>query len=438
MSDYMFMLDSHLNSEQSKVLALVRDQATNAALNLFLTGGAMRDMLGGFAIRDIDFTLEGNAIKFAKTVAAAASDIKIVAVDETKKSVELLFPGKVTVEIAMARQERYVRPGAKPVIQHATIHEDLRGRDFTINSIGLSLSRASYGLLLDPTNGLADIERRELRAVTNYALYDDPSRLLRLLRFKARLGYQIEERTEAQYRNVREAQLETKIPAAAFERELHQIALETSALEILQLLDQEKLLTLFSPALTGAKLNAAGFQKLQKARQLVPFGEDLQVDDFTLFLSVLVEKLNPKERGQLLAATGLEKRVLEKCSKMEASAKKLEKALTSAKLQRPSALHATLVKAPGEEILFLLMRSNQRIVVDRLRNYLQKYLPAAHEITGAVVQEHGGIPGTPKYEKLRAELIAARLDSRPRKPAPPEPAAPPLTAPPRRQSTWGR
>src|SRR6476661_234857 len=140
MSDYMFMLDSHLNSEQSKVVALVRDQATSAALNLFLTGGAMRDMLGGFAIRDLDFTLEGNAIRFAKSVAAEAG-AKILYVDETKKSVELLFPGNVTVEIAMARQERYGRPGAKPVIQHATIHEDLRGRDFTINSIGLSLSR---------------------------------------------------------------------------------------------------------------------------------------------------------------------------------------------------------------------------------------------------------------------------------------------------------
>jgi tRNA nucleotidyltransferase/poly(A) polymerase len=438
MSDYMFMLDSHLNSEQSKVLALVRDQAATAALNLFLTGGAMRDMLGGFPIRDLDFTLEGNAIKFAKSL-ATVSNAKIVSIDETRKSVELLFPENVTVEIAMARQERYARPGAKPVIQSATIHEDLRGRDFTINSIGLSLSKASYGLLLDPSNGLADIERRELRAATNYALYDDPSRLLRLLRLKARLGYQIEERTEAQYRNVREAQLETKIPPAALERELRQIATDPAALEILQLLDQEKLLTLFAPSLTGAKVNAAGFQKLNKARQLMPFGGDLKVDDFTLFLNVLVEKLTPKERGQLLAATGLEKRVLEKASKMEASAKKLERTLTSARLQKPSALYLALANTPGEEILFLLMRSNQRIVVDRLRNYLQKYLPAAQEITPAVVEEHGGVPGTPKYAKLRNELIITRLDSRPRKAAPVEPEpAPPITAPARRQSTWGR
>jgi tRNA nucleotidyltransferase (CCA-adding enzyme) len=69
MSDYMFMLDSHLSSEQSSVLALVRDAAAQANLNLFLTGGAMRDMLGGFSIRDLDFTIEGNALKFAKSFA---------------------------------------------------------------------------------------------------------------------------------------------------------------------------------------------------------------------------------------------------------------------------------------------------------------------------------------------------------------------------------
>ncbi len=61
MSDYMFMLDSHLNGEQSKVLAEVRDAAEQANLNLFLTGGAMRDMMGGFPIRDLDFTVEGGS-----------------------------------------------------------------------------------------------------------------------------------------------------------------------------------------------------------------------------------------------------------------------------------------------------------------------------------------------------------------------------------------
>jgi tRNA nucleotidyltransferase/poly(A) polymerase len=439
MSDYMFMLDSHLNSDQSRVLARIRDAATQAGLNLFLTGGAMRDMLGGFPIRDLDFTLEGNAIKLARAV-AAESRAEILSVDEHRKSVELRFPSDVTVEIAMARQEKYGKPGTKPTVQPATIHEDLRCRDFTINSIGLSLSKASYGLLLDPSNGLADLERKELHAVTNYALYDDPSRLLRLIRLKTRLGYQISERTQSQYRNVREAQLESKIPASALGRELRQLASEPAALEILQALDQEKLLTLFSPALGGNKLNVAGFQKLHKAKQLLPFGAGLHIEHFPLFLSLLLEKLTPKERTQFLAATGLEKSSLDAALKLESETKKLERVLAGAKLQKPSALFTALSKIPGEQILFILMRSNQRIVVDRLRNYLQKYLPAALEITEAVVEEHGGTPGTPKFSKLRNELIATRLDSRPRKAPPVEvaPAPPPVVTPPKRQSTWGR
>ena len=439
MSDYMFMLDSHLSSEQSRVLSLVRDTAARANMNLFLTGGAMRDMLGGFAIRDLDFTVEGNALKLAKSI-AEETGAKILSIDEIKKSVELEFPGGVTAEISMARQEKYPKSGGKPQVHPATIHEDLRGRDFTINSIGLSLSKASYGLLLDPTNGLADLERKELQTVSNYTLYDDPSRILRLIRFRVRLSLQLSERTMSQYQNVREAQLETKIPVATLERELHQIAQEPLALEILQALEQEKLLTLFSPALAGPKLNVAGFQKLQKARQIMPFDANIHVDHYALFLNLLFEKLTPKERSQFIKSSGLSKRTVDAAAKLEADAKKLERQLTSAKLQKPSALYAVLSKAPGEQILFLLMRSNQRLVVDRLKNYLQKYLPAAQEITDIVVVEHGGKQGTPKFAKLREELIAARLDSRPKKVVvvepPPPPPPPPNSG--RRQSSWGR
>ena len=122
MSDYMFMLDSHLNGEQSKVLAEVRDAAEQANLNLFLTGGAMRDMMGGFPIRDLDFTVEGTAVvKFAKAVAHKAN-AEVLSVDELRKSVELLFPGHVHASISMARQEKYSqtrRQAASPTCHHS-------------------------------------------------------------------------------------------------------------------------------------------------------------------------------------------------------------------------------------------------------------------------------------------------------------------------------
>ncbi|MGH9581863.1 MAG: CCA tRNA nucleotidyltransferase, partial [Bryobacteraceae bacterium] len=269
MSDYMFMLDNHLNAEQSKAVAAVRDAAEEAHVNVFLTGGAMRDMMGGFPIRDLDFTVEGAAVKLAKALAQEAN-AEITSIDEARRCAEMIFPGAVNASISMARQERYPRPGAKPQVQPATIYEDLHGRDFTIDAIALSLSQASRGLLLDPTNGLGDLSRKELRAVTNYSLYDHPARILRLIRLRVRLGFAIDERTTAQYGNAREAKLETKIPAAEIHYELRQIALDPLAGEILKALEEEHLLSIVSPALSGPKLNLSGFQRLQKARQLMP------------------------------------------------------------------------------------------------------------------------------------------------------------------------
>ena len=282
MSDYMFMLDSHLNSEQSKALAEVRDAAEQANLNLFLTGGAMRDMMGGFPIRDLDFTIEGGSVKFAKALALKAG-AEVLSVDENRKSVELRFPGDVLASISMARQEKYSKPGVKPQVTPATIHEDLRCRDFTINAIALSLGKASRGLLLDPTNGLGELSRKELRTVSNYSLYDDPARILRMMRFKTRFGFTIDERTMNQYQNVREAKLEAKISSVAIKHELMQIAADPLAGEILKSMEDEKLIGLISPTLSGAKLNLPGFQKLQKARQSLPFGMSIPTDSTALF-----------------------------------------------------------------------------------------------------------------------------------------------------------
>ncbi|HMJ61145.1 MAG TPA: hypothetical protein VK493_05250 [Bryobacteraceae bacterium] len=435
MSDYMFMLDSHLTAEQGKAVAAVRDAAEVANLNLFLTGGAMRDMMGGFAIRDLDFTVEGGSVKFARAVAQKVH-AEILSVDELRKSVELLFPGKVTASISMARQEKFPKPGGKPQVQPATIHDDLRGRDFTVNAIALSLGKASRGLLLDPANGLGDLSRKELRAIDNYAFYDDPSRILRMIRFRARLGFAIDERTQSQYENVREAKLESKISGEALEQELRQIALEPLAGDVLKGLEDAQLIQLFSPALTGAKLNLPGFQKLQKARQSFSFGSDIIGNSYSLFLFLLFEKLSPKERAQLIATAGIPRAEVDAASRLEARANKVEKELATAKLQKPSALYAILTKVPGELLLFLLMRSNQRLVIDRIKNYLQKYLPAAQEVTEKDVV--GAEPGTPKFAKLYQKLIAARLDSRPKKVVVEEPPPPPPPGASRRSASFGR
>src|SRR5271170_377264 len=118
MSDYMFMLDSHLSADQARVVSEVQAAAVHANMNIFLTGGAMRDMLGGFQILEIDFTVEGNAVKLAQTIVKKIGG-KILVADENRKEARVVFPGEVHAVIGMARQEKYSKPGAKPAVRPA-------------------------------------------------------------------------------------------------------------------------------------------------------------------------------------------------------------------------------------------------------------------------------------------------------------------------------
>jgi hypothetical protein len=113
--------------------------------------------------------------------------------------------------------------------------------------------------------------------------------------------------------------------------------------------------------------------------------------------------------------------------------------LAAAKINRPSTLYALLSKVPGEVLIYASLKSGQRIIVDRLKNYFQKYLPTAQEVTPQDVMEQGGQPGTAKFDKIYKELIAARLDARPKKPVIEEPPPPPPPPPGRRSaSSFGR
>ncbi len=191
-------------------------------------------------------------------------------------------------------------------------------------------------------------------------------------------------------------------------------------------LEEEHLVEIYSPALAGPKLNLAAFAKLQKARQLAPFGWDLRMNSLPLFLAVLLEKLSAPERTALIAAAALEKSEVSAWQKLEAAAKKLERDLKSPKLQKASQLYLALQKAAGEQVLYLLVYSTQRIVQDRIRNYFQKYLPASLEITDEMVVAAGVAVGAPKFQKTKDEMILKRLDARPKKPEPvPEPPPPP-------------
>jgi tRNA nucleotidyltransferase (CCA-adding enzyme) len=160
MPDYMFLLESRLSPEQRAAMGF----------NVYLTGGTVRDLITGASLRDLDFTIEGNPSKVAKELEKGGA--KIVHEDEKLRHIEILFAGDAEGSISAARDDHYVRPGTRPEVRWSTIMEDLRRRDFSLNAIAISLNPASRGLLLDPTNGLSDIERAEVRSLTIHSFHE--------------------------------------------------------------------------------------------------------------------------------------------------------------------------------------------------------------------------------------------------------------------------
>src|SRR6516165_9521941 len=197
MADYIYSMETRLTPDQLRGVNLVQEIARRAGLNLYLTGGTIRDLVTGFPIRDIDLTIQGNPLKLQRDLEKAG--VAIPGVDEDLRVLHLLMPGNVRAELNMTRSEIYDKPGKPPVVTPATINEDLRRRDFTVNAIALSLNPGSRGLLLDPSNGVADIEAKVLRVLHNYSFYEDPSRLIRATRFQARFHWNLEERTQARH-----------------------------------------------------------------------------------------------------------------------------------------------------------------------------------------------------------------------------------------------
>jgi len=414
----MYLLESHVSQEQNRLLTEVQAAAVEAGIAIYLTGGAMRDMLGGFPITDLDFTFEEQGPpKLAKLVAKALPDAEMEEHPVTK-TVEIRMPGGATGSLRVAHVATASKSGAPAKVKPAHLLDDLRQRDFTINAIAISLAKASRGLIRDPMNGQSDLHNHEIRVCYPAAFLDDPFRLLRAIRLRHRLNFQIEERTERYLNSAVESGAAAVLKPADWRRELEMISDENQPSEILRELDARHLLPV--PA---ESLNVEGLAKFEKLRRMVPGRGSY----WPLFLHVLVDGVKPKDRTTFASAFGLKPAELEEAKKLKPQVTKLATALKAPAVRRPSHIYNAISPAAPSAILYLLYDSDQRLVLDRLGNYFDKYLPEASEITDAQVEATGAKPGTAQFARTKASMIAAKLNEPP--PPPPLPATGPMGAP---------
>jgi len=436
MADYIYTMEIRLAPDQLKVVSLVQEAARAHGMNVYLTGGAIRDILTGLSIRDLDFSVQGNALKLQKDLERAGAKVEVIS--EETKTLHAVLPGGVRVEISMARSETYGKPGAPPQIAPATINEDLRRRDFTVNAIALSLNPGSRGLLLDPFNGSADVEAKLIRVLHNYAFLEDPSRLIRATRFAARFHWELEERTKARYDAAKENSYIEYISRKNIGYEIEQIAFEDNPLHILQVLEKEGWLKVLHPQWSTAKVDQNEMSQWMKTRQLL---QDMghTIDAAPLAFYFLTKRMGDKDLAEIQRLIP-HKEFVAAWQAVEENGKELAKKLSGKDASTPSRAWRVLSSAKPEAILFLDVTSRQQAVSEKIKNYFGKWRQMQQKLPLVEMAEMRITPQLAEYPKIAEEAFLLLLDGKLRNHSeivkflkPYEPPLPPPPPPPRRR-----
>jgi tRNA nucleotidyltransferase/poly(A) polymerase len=429
MADYIYAMESRLTASQLQAVHLVQRVARELGSNLYLTGGAIRDILTGFPIRDLDFSVEGDPFEFTKVLQAAGATLN--SRDEHLHELHLILPGNVRAEIAMARSEVYEKPGKAPTVTPATIVEDLRRRDFTVNAIALSLNAGSLGLLLDPTNGCADIELQQLRILHNYAFYEDPVRLIRATRFATRFGWEMDERSRARYDAAKENAYIEYLRKDSIGYEIEQIAHEEDPLAILEALDHEGWLKILHPKLSVAKADTASIQTLMKTRQRM-WSSLISVDGAPAVMTFLTRKLAPADQTQIQKLLP-HKEFVAAWKRIDAEGKELAKHLSGKEAALPSQSWELLSHANPEALLYLAVTGKQQAVIHRIESFLGEWREVFENLPAAEFAEARITPQVEKYlqivHQVFLQLIDGKLKTHEEIQAFLEPYSPPLPPP---------
>jgi len=365
--------------------------------NLYLVGGIVRDLLLGQPNFDLDLVVEGDAIDLAHQLIRGRQG-KITT--HPRFGTAKLQWNKWSVDLATARSETYVKPGALPTVKPGSLSSDLFRRDFTINTMAVCLNPGRYGELIDPHNGMADLKHKLIRVLHEKSFIDDATRILRGLRYEQRLDFRLEPATLRLLK--RDIPMLDTISGDRIRHELELILKEKSPEKVLHRADELNVLPKLHPSLKG---NGWLANKFKQARQLFspnppPVG---------LYLALLAYPLTGEEKEQLISHLKLPKSLAQALRDTAGIKAKIE-SLTNPELT-PSAIYRLLHGYSPLAITAASLASDSPAAQRNINLFLNKLRYIKPALTGNDLKRMG-IPPGPRIKEILNLLHEARLDGK--------------------------
>jgi len=406
-------LEKALPPSRLELIRRVAAQASEQHMAVYIVGGFVRDLLLGLPSLDYDIVVEGDAIELGKALGkkyggrvtshtrfgTAKWFVRKSKIGNRESSPDSQSPIPEFLDLISARTEFYEHPTALPTVERGSIKLDLHRRDFTINTLALRLDGHHYGELHDYWGGLADIERGIVRVLHSLSFVDDPTRMLRAVRYEQRYGFEIEARTR-QLMDEARPMLE-KLSSERVRHELDRVLDEPNWFEMLTRLDELGLLKAIHPEL-GKPVSK--FPSLVDDELAFYRISNLLPPKRTLIWLLWLSPVKPatiKTLSRHLRFPAALTRLLFTASSLRAD-------LPSLKGSKPSGWVDRLEEVPGLAVYALSLSAKGKIK-QTLIDYLEKWRHVKPKTTGHDLKELGLSPG-PKYKNILRQLRNAWLD----------------------------
>lgn len=410
-------MDRALPEGLRQLLLLARDTANDLGYSLYIVGGFVRDLLLGAPTLDLDLVVEGDAIRLAHHLVehvdgyvrshARFGTAKVILQGERAEGVP------PALDFVTARTEFYESPTRLPQVERSSIKQDLYRRDFTINTMAVCLDRGRYGELLDYYGGLRDLQEQRIRVLHNLSFVEDPTRILRAVRFEQRLGFEIEARTAELMDDA--VELLGHVTGERLRNELFLMLREDAPEKGLLRLAQLGALEQIHPSL---RLNGETAQRFAQLRQHLdelaangwegqPDGRDGVPELYQCYLALLASDMAPDELDSLvqrLRLTSDDARFLEQISGLRDVRAQLE-----ATAMLPSTIYRTLAPFSPEARFVLSVLADSERLHARLALYEKTLAHVAPRLDGNDLKAMGVPPG-PVYRVILDRIRDALLD----------------------------
>jgi tRNA nucleotidyltransferase (CCA-adding enzyme) len=409
-SDLTELIDRFLSPRDRSILRDVGRFADSRGWKVYSVGGAVRDLLLGSGENfDLDILVEEHGLEFARLFARSIGGA--CKLYRRFATAMVIMKGGRRIDVTTTRGEVYPRPGALPEVVPGSLEEDLRRRDFTINALAFSLNGGCFGRLIDLAGGAADLKAGTIRVLHEKSFRDDPTRIFRAVRFRQRLGFTIEPRTEELIRTAVDLKLFERVSPERLRHELELIFAEPDppgAVEAMARYDQ---LRFIHPRLAVPEGARPFLERL--AEHLSWFRRSFPretVSSWRVYFGALIYRLSPPD----LKATAEKFNLSRRFSEQLRLAREDEPAILeefSAKAEpSPGRVYSRLRGRSPEVLLIMMARSGSRAAVC-FHRFLSDYRRVGGEVSGRDLEELGLPPG-PAYREILEKLLLARLAGR--------------------------